>query len=153
MVERLASYGFVVVAPDHPGTTLMDLLDTYGQAAEKLVHRPKLLTDSVDAVRAGAVRGLQTRGDKLALVGHSMGSLTILPLGGGHNGPTDICNIPAASLVGADCAYERNGFAEPNGLRKLANRHTLAWLASRFGNQPNFAQHLGPGDGFVWQQK
>lgn len=257
MAERLASYGFVVVAPDHPGTTLMDMLDTFGQAATTLLHRPQLLMDSVDAVRAGAVQGLQTRGEKLALVGHSMGSLTILPLGGGvissqryndactkgghggcdivgpmadtmpalstafvqadprvaamvaqntagtfafepdslqalpntlvmtgtkdsgfyedgallayqlagkgtafvaytgggHNGPTDICNIPAASLVGADCAYEKNGFAEPNGVRKLANRHTLAWLASRFGNQPKFAQHLGPGDGYAWEQK
>ena len=257
MAERLASYGFVVVAPDHPGTTLMDLLDTYGQAAEKLLHRPQLLMDSVDAVQKGAVQGLQTRGKHLALMGHSMGSLTILPLGGGvistqryndacaqgghggcdivgpmtdampslstgfvqadpriaamvvqntagtfafvpdslqqlpnalimtgtkdaafyedgamlaydlagpgsafvaytnggHNGPTDICNIPAASLVGADCAYEKNGFAEPNALRALANRHTLAWLASKFGNQPKFAQHLGPGADYTWEQK
>jgi hypothetical protein len=69
----------------------------------------------------------------------------------GHNAPTDICQIPAVTAISADCAGPARGFAVPGEAREATVRHTVAWLAVHLGNQPSFAQHLGPGAGYAWR--
>ncbi len=256
MAERLASFGYVVVAPDHPGTTVAEL-SNYGHAAPFIIHRPGTVVAAADAVWHGAVPGLQPRGDTYAVIGHSLGALTSLVmgggtistsqyaaecakakhdagcdiigpmdvtpgdlaqvappdpriqamvvqnpagtyafvdgslahlpnalimsgdrddafyhsgaeaafaaseagtafvtyLGGGHNGPTDICDFPAAKAVAADCQGPAGGFAVQSEVRDASIRHVVAWLGVHFGQQPAFAQHLGSGSGFTWQVK
>jgi predicted dienelactone hydrolase len=257
MCERLASFGFVVVASDHPGTTFQEILDTYGKATTVLLPRPGDLIEILDAALDGTFTGIVPRGKQFALVGHSLGSLTLMANGGGvltkeqydsgceegnyggcglmgpwgddmpldstavvkkdprivtmvlqaltgtyafepeslkawpkslilsgdrdlgapkegataafglagpgtamavlanagHNAPTDICNIPGAKLMGPDCQWEKNGFAEPTGIRVVATTTTLAWLATHFGGQPKFADHLQSRTGLTWQEK
>lgn len=255
MAERLASHGYIVVAPDHPGSTIDDI-GNYGNAAKFLIHRPATLIAAANAIHGGAVPGLVPRGTTYAVVGHSMGALTSLVLGGGvispdayaaecgkaehdggcdivgpmtevtpadlalvappdprivamvvqnpagtyalapgslthlpktllmsgdkdgfytsgavaafdaaqtgtafvtylnggHNGPTDMCNIPVARAIAADCKPNA-GYADPPVLREASVRHVIAWLGTRFGQQPQYQTSLASGDGFVWKSK
>lgn len=84
MAERLASFGFVVVSADHPGTTVVDLIASFGDLTPALARRPATLRAAVDAVFAGAVPGLQPNGDRYAVVGHSLGALTAMASAGGE---------------------------------------------------------------------
>lgn len=252
MAERLASWGYVVVAPDHPGTTTRDLLANYGDLKAALLRRPGTVIAAVDAVFDGALPELGPLGPGYAYVGHSLGAVTgmlvggglidpeaytatcaaephpgacdlIGPLdlspeelatiapadprvqafvlqspsgafaltpgsllglprpfiqhgdrddpagtaepafamlnddavmaiyeGGGHNAPTDICNISVAAIVAPDCDGPAAGYADPDAVRALSVAHTVAYLGVNFGGQPGLAAHLGPGAGFSW---
>ena len=252
MAERLASWGYVVIAPDHPGTTTRDLLANYGDLKAALLRRPGTLIAAVDAVFDGAVPELGPLGPRYAYIGHSLGAVTgmlvgggqidpeaytatcaedprpvaceligpmnltpdelasIAPAdprvqafvlqspsgsfamkpgslqglprpfiqhgerddpagtaepafamlnddavmalydGGGHNAPTDICNISVAAIVAPDCDGPEAGYADPDAVRALSVAHTVAYLGVHFGGQPGLAAHLGPGAGFTW---
>lgn len=82
MAERLASHGFIVVSPDHPGTTTAEFVQGLGDLQEPLLRRPGTLIGAVDAVYDGAVDGLRPREDGHAIVGHSLGALTAMFVGG-----------------------------------------------------------------------
>lgn len=102
MAERLASFGFVVVSPDHPGTTVTDLVASFGDLSLPLVRRPATLRAAVDAVFAGAVPGLQPKGDRYAVVGHSLGALTAMVASGGEISDarfTATCTGPAPPVA------------------------------------------------------
>ena len=75
MADRLASFGYVVVAPDHPGTTILDIMNA-GNLAQSLIHRPGTVIAVADALWGGAVAGLHPRGKTYAVIGHSLGALT-----------------------------------------------------------------------------
>lgn len=256
MAERLASFGYIVVAPDHPGTTILDVMNA-GNLAQSLIHRPGTVIESADAIWHGAVADLHPRGATYAVIGHSLGALTTEALGGGvispsqfaaecakanpdagcgiigpmdvtpgdlaqvappdpriqamviqnpagtyafvegslahlpnalimsgdrddsfyhsgaeaafaaaeagtafvtylkggHNGPTDICDIPAAKVVAPDCKGAEAGFAIQSEVREISIRHVVAWLGVHFGHQAAFAQDLTGGSGFTWQTK
>ncbi len=81
LTEHLASHGWVVVAPDHPGSTLLDLDSARIPVAA--VRRPQDIRDAVDAVIGGAVPGLSVAGDAYVVSGHSFGAWTSLVVGGG----------------------------------------------------------------------
>lgn len=82
MAERLASWGFVVVSPDHPGTTALEFITGFGNLKEPLLRRPGTLVGAVDAVYGGAVPDLAPRDDGYGLAGHSLGSVTAMWVGG-----------------------------------------------------------------------
>ncbi len=84
MAERLASFGYVVVSADHPGTTVTDLVASFGDLTLPLVRRPATLRAAVDAVLAGAVPGLVPQPDRYAVVGHSLGAITAMVAAGGE---------------------------------------------------------------------
>ncbi len=83
MAERLASFGFIVVAPDHPGTTTLDYLATFDDLGAAVVRRPAVVRAAVDAIQQGAVEGLVPVGETYGLIGHSLGALTAMSVGGG----------------------------------------------------------------------
>ncbi len=102
MAERLASFGFVVVAPDHPGTTVVDFLGSFRDVTPALARRPATLRAAVDAVFAGAVPGLQPKGDRYAIVGHSLGAITAMASAGGEISDalyTEACAGPTPPVV------------------------------------------------------
>lgn len=84
MAERLASFGFIVVAPDHPGTTAQDFVLNYGLLTDPLYNRPGTIMAAVDAVYDGAVEGVVPRDGGYGFIGHSMGALTGMYVGGGQ---------------------------------------------------------------------
>lgn len=83
--ERLASHGWIVVAPDHVGNTSFDLLSGDGESfAESLVHRPGDLVALLDDAASDDVLGLSASLDETPalLFGHSFGGYTSLVAGG-----------------------------------------------------------------------
>lgn len=82
MAERLASFGFIVVAPDHPGTTAQDLVMNFGNLTDPIYHRPGTIVAAVDALYDGAVEGLVPRDGGYGLIGHSLGALTAMYVAG-----------------------------------------------------------------------
>ncbi|MBX7081382.1 MAG: dienelactone hydrolase family protein [Nannocystaceae bacterium] len=83
LAERLASWGFVVAAPDHEGNTLYDWLanTSVGVSAEFLPVRGADVVAVIDALAAddaalpASVRGLADTA-RLGVMGHSFGSVT-----------------------------------------------------------------------------
>lgn len=87
LTEALAAEGYVVIAMDHPGTTLADLTsENLGQAVGA---RLADLRDLVDlAPDALADLDIQLQSDEFHMIGHSLGSWTALAVGGGQVDPT-----------------------------------------------------------------
>lgn len=83
MAERLASHGYIVVAPDHPGTTTLDFLASFDDLGPDLVRRPAVVSAAADHLFDGGVPGVQVRGDGYGLIGHSLGAWTSLAVAGG----------------------------------------------------------------------
>lgn len=86
LTEHLATHGFVVVAPDHPGD---NLLEPAGDPLTVAEERPRDIVGAVDAILALAagddplLAGLVADG-AYAVAGHSFGAWTALVVGGGE---------------------------------------------------------------------
>ncbi|NWA43218.1 alpha/beta fold hydrolase [Pseudomonas reactans] len=75
----LAAQGYIVAAPDHPGTTTMD------QSPEKAAQmwlRPQDLSRTIDALLASAEWVGKVDSQRIAAVGHSLGGWTVAELAG-----------------------------------------------------------------------
>lgn len=96
LTEHLASHGFVVIAADHPGNTVLDTLQDPAQFAAdilaSLATRPLDVLREIAAVESftaeggataesGALAGLVDM-DRIAVAGHSLGGYTALSVGG-----------------------------------------------------------------------
>jgi len=80
VIERLASHGFVVVAPDHEGDTLFDsLAGTASPLDNALVDvREADIRFVLDQVLAGEAlpAGITANASEIGMLGHSIGSVT-----------------------------------------------------------------------------
>lgn len=109
LTEHLASHGFVVIAPDHAGNTLVDI-DIEG-TPQMLVERAGDVSGAVDAILDEASRGGRFGGGFIepgdyAVMGHSLGAFTSLVVGGGGldlQSAVDFCDAggesPACSAL------------------------------------------------------
>ncbi len=81
VMERLASHGFVVVAPDHEGDTLFDRLDgTPSPLDNALVDvREADIRFVLDQVLTGDAlpEGVTANASQVGMLGHSIGSITV----------------------------------------------------------------------------
>lgn len=102
LTEWLAGHGYVVVAPDHPYNTLLDL-DT-SKNGEVLVNRPGDIVSAVDMT----IDRFDVDGSRYAMIGHSFGGWTSVAVGGGvtdfaafeawcAENDADMCGITPAS--------------------------------------------------------
>ena len=101
LTERLASHGFVVVAPDHNLNTLLDLDED--ASAQVMLERPDDIRNAIDHIidlsaADDALLGGMVDGPKedvvYASTGHSFGAVTALTVGGGelnYQGLLDYC--------------------------------------------------------------
>jgi len=85
LTQQLASYGFVVVAPDHVGNTLLDsLLGSVAEPESIRVDRPLDVSATLSAVLDGSgisqldEVGAVVDAERVGIVGHSLGGLTAL---------------------------------------------------------------------------
>ena len=92
--EYLASHGFIVVAPDHVGNTLMD--DDPSRKPELITRRPQDISDAYDwLLQEPRFTGCVREEDGYAAVGHSFGGYTVLSLSGAYldtEATLEICN-------------------------------------------------------------
>lgn len=118
LTEWLASHGYVVVAPDHPDNTLLDL-DT-DATWRVMLERPDDLRFSVDELRALSGSGHEllggmARDGDYAVLGHSFGAVTTLILTGGEpdwQGILDWCATDDSFI----CGYLAEGIGPEDAL-------------------------------------
>ncbi len=105
--EHLASWGFVVIAADHPGSTFFDVRggETEG-VTESFGYRPleilRLIAYSDEINASGPYAGLLDM-NTLAVTGHSFGGYTTLAAGGAQVNTAslhEICTLPEAQEMG-----------------------------------------------------
>ncbi|MES2639529.1 MAG: hypothetical protein V4850_08585 [Myxococcota bacterium] len=78
IAAHLASHGVVVVAPDHTGNTLFDLLDGDGGSLdeETLAQRARDVSAAIDVALAGGLDGPPIDPSRVGVLGHSFGAIT-----------------------------------------------------------------------------
>lgn len=99
LAERLVHAGYVVAAPDHPGTTTFDR--TPAKAAQ-LWERPHDLSRVIDALMQDSALAGTVAPGRIAAIGHSLGGWSVMPLGGARfsaNQFTKDCKTKATSRV------------------------------------------------------
>lgn len=84
LVPSLVSRGYVVAAPDHPGTTTFDRRPA---EAAKLWERPHDVSRVIDALSADPSLAGTVDPQRIAAIGHSLGGWTVTALAGGRYSP------------------------------------------------------------------
>ena len=91
--EAIASYGYIVAAPDHTGNTAADrLLGSEAEFDVTALNRPNDVVATINAMldptsteTAGFVAAVDP--DSIAVTGHSFGGFTALAIAGGYENP------------------------------------------------------------------
>lgn len=96
LAGKLVDEGYVVAAPDHPGTTTFNRDPV--QAA-LLRERPRDLSRTMDAALADVALAGQVDPDRIAAIGHSLGGWTVAALAGARFDPL---------LFAGDCEDNRS---------------------------------------------
>ena len=89
LAGELAGQGYVVAAPDHPGTTTFDKRP---EQAARLWERPHDLSRVLDAVSTDPGLAGPIEAGRIAAIGHSLGGWTVMALAGGRY---DASRLPA----------------------------------------------------------
>lgn len=79
LAGELAHRGYVVVAPDHPGTTTFNMAP---EEAARLWERPHDLSRTIDALLADTALAGRIEPGRIAAIGHSLGGWTVAALAG-----------------------------------------------------------------------
>jgi predicted dienelactone hydrolase len=97
LTERLASHGFIVVAPDHPGNRLQDVaaLGDEAAAAQSAIDRPLDVVFALDQLLYGnSCAKLTVDSSGIGATGHSFGGWTALTVA--HQDPRFAAVFPMA---------------------------------------------------------
>ncbi|AZZ92797.1 alpha/beta fold hydrolase [Hahella sp. KA22] len=79
LAAELAAKGYVVAAPDHPGTTTFDRRPA---EAARLWERPHDLSRVIDFILDNPQLAGEINADNIAAIGHSLGGWTVMALAG-----------------------------------------------------------------------
>ncbi|WP_052184417.1 alpha/beta hydrolase family protein [Rahnella aquatilis] len=118
IAAAMAAEGYIVAAPDHPGTTTFDQNPT---EAKKLWRRPHDISRVIDfVIDSPALFGATDKG-RIAALGHSLGGWTVMSLAGARFKPSlfidDCHNHPKRG----DCRLtEKLGINETLSLEKIS---------------------------------
>lgn len=119
LASQLANEGYIVAAPNHPGTTTWDKSP---QAARQLWQRPRDLSRTLDKILAepGLAGGVDPQ--RIAAAGHSLGGWTVLMLAGGRFDPQRFINDCRTHAVLSSCRLASTlGIDSPATAEKLAS--------------------------------
>ncbi len=101
LAERLVDGGYIVAAPDHPGTTTFNR--DPAQAAA-LFQRPRDLGRSADALLADPALAGRVDADRIAAIGHSLGGWTVAAMAGARFAPDQFAADCARNTSPRSCA-------------------------------------------------
>ncbi|WP_449547138.1 alpha/beta hydrolase family protein [Lelliottia amnigena] len=85
IATAMAAEGYIVAAPDHPGTTTFD---QNPREAKKLWRRPQDISRVIDFVIASPTLFGATDKGRIAALGHSLGGWTVMSLAGARFQPS-----------------------------------------------------------------
>lgn len=81
LAAQLAQQGYIVAAPNHPGTTSRDM---HSEASGALWLRPRDISQVIDHLTTAADWSGVLAADQIAVIGHSLGGWTAVELAGGQ---------------------------------------------------------------------
>ncbi|WP_370677034.1 alpha/beta hydrolase family protein [Pleomorphomonas sp. PLEO] len=116
LAGELVHQGYVVAAPDHPGTTTFDKSPAQ---ADKLWERPHDLSRVIDAVTADPVLAGAITPNRIAAIGHSLGGWTVAALGGARFSPSQFLNDCKAQLNPRTCGLAGELGIDPTNANQL----------------------------------
>lgn len=103
IAEAMASQGYIVASPDHPGTTTFDQnLDD----ARKLWTRPEDISLVIDSIINSPKIFGYTDTYRIAALGHSLGGWTVMSLAGAIFDPEKFLNDCRGNNSRGDCKLE-----------------------------------------------
>lgn len=117
IAAAMAAEGYIVAAPDHPGTTTFDQNPV---KAKKLWQRPHDLSRVIDFVtRSPALFGVTDK-DRNAALGHSLGGWTVMSLAGARFDPYRFIQDCQSHPQRGDCRLtEKLGINEASSREKM----------------------------------
>jgi len=119
LAAALVGQGYIVAAPNHPGTTSRDL---HSGASAQLWHRPRDISRVLDAVLAHHQwQGLIDK-RHIAAIGHSLGGWTVMELAGAITEPARLENDCQQQTTLASCKV----YALMQAGQTVADRQALA---------------------------
>ena len=110
LLEHLASYGFVVIAPEHTETYFENWADSLHEVSQSMLQRPRDLVRVLDYAETMTASGGAREGlidpSQTAVVGHSAGADAAVQMAGGRLDTTAFTTICPTldSSVFPDCA-------------------------------------------------
>lgn len=131
LAERLVDAGYVVAAPDHPGTTTFDR-DPARAAAS--FERPRDLSRAADALLADPALAGRVDADRIAAIGHSLGGWTVAALAGARFAPDQFAADCARKASPRACALsEELGLGDPGLRRGMRDPRLRAFVSLDLG--------------------
>lgn len=100
LAAELAAQGYIVAAPDHPGTTTFN---QNPEAARKVWRRPGEISRVIDFVGQSSALFGTVDPDRIAAIGHSLGGWTVMLLAGARFDPSLFLNDCQQHLLRGDC--------------------------------------------------
>ncbi len=133
----LARQGYVVAAPDHPGTTTFDRDPAH---AAMLWERPRDLSRVIDALTAKTDLAGQIDNQRIAAVGHSLGGWTVAALVGARFETARIAKDCEAKTSPRACALSAElGLSDPQLEQNLADPRLKAFISLDLGLARGFS--------------
>ena len=125
LAADLAAQGYIVAAPDHPGTNTADM----GQSgATRLAGRPGDISHVIDGLLADPLWSSLLVADRIAAIGHSLGGWTVLSNAGARFDAARMRAMCAADPQGSTCGEVRNltSEAELSGIAQVSRDPRIA---------------------------
>lgn len=131
LAARLAHQGYIVVAPDHPGTTTFD---RNPRQASMGWLRPRDLSLAIDAVLADPALAGRADPGRIAAIGHSLGGWSVTALAGARFDPDlfadDCARAPNPTTCGLTAEL---GLDQPEIAQDLADPRLRAFVSLDLG--------------------
>ena len=118
LAAAMAAEGYIVAAPDHPGTTTFDQNPI---EAKKLWRRPRDISRTIDFILASPALFGAADKERIAALGHSLGGWTVMSLAGARFNPSLFIHDCQNHSKRGDCRLtEKLGITETLSLEKIS---------------------------------